>query len=457
MFGPSKHHVPAGSYHISNAEPLILQAFLGTCVGVTMYDAKNGVGGLMHLLLPEPIATEGSLFPDKYATTGLPRFIRALCEAGASKENLKACIAGGALVGPLDERDLALDIGGRSVDITQRLLSKENIQIEKSETGGFFACRLSLNMQTGENQIDPAGLDRFSEHETTSVSLPTQTQIHQAMDKLKPIPQVALKILRLVGEDTYDIQEIASEVRKDQVISAKTLQLCNSALFSFRQKIETLDHALLLIGQDQLIKMVISAAVKKLFEPGSQGYSLCKGGLYHHALGTALICEKLAQITGQMPPAVAYTAGLLHDIGKVVLDQYVSSAYPLFYRNIIEDHKNFIEAEKNILGLDHTEVGYDLAIKWDFPESLASTIKYHHNPQQDTENPEMTHTLFLADLLMSRFHAGLEIEQLDASQLSEKLKPMGLTIDRLPHIIDEIPKEIFSSSPDMFSEGCSLP
>ena len=453
MFGPHRHHVPSGSYHISSAEPLILQAFLGTCVGVAMYDAENKIGGLIHLLLPEPIATEGSLFPDKYASTGLPRFIRALCDAGALKENLRACVAGGALIGPLEERDLSLDIGGRSVEITQRLLNENGIPISKSETGGFFACRLSLNLQTGESRIDPAGQDLCSAPEPPPVSVPSQNQIQEAMDQLKPIPQVALKILRLVGEDTYDIQEIANEVRKDQVISAKTLQLCNSALFCFRQKIETLDHALLLIGQDQLIKMVISAAVKKLFEPSSQGYSLCKGGLYHHAIGTALVCEKLAQITGQMPPAVAYTAGLLHDIGKVVLDQYVSAAYPLFYRDIMEDHQNSIEAEKNILGLDHTEVGYDLAQKWNFPEPLSNAIKNHHNPQQDTVNPELTHTLFLADLLMSKFHADLELEQIDSAHLSEKLSPIGLTIDQLPNIIDKIPGEFFSSAPDLLSEG----
>lgn len=451
MFGPSRHHVPAGSFHIANQEPVVLQAFLGTCVGVSMYDAENKIGGLTHLLLPEPIATEGSLFPDKYASTGVPRFIRALCDAGASRENLKACVAGGALVGPIDERDLSLDIGGRSVEIVQRILSEEGIQIEKSETGGFFACCLSLNMKTGESDIEPAGQERFPVSDDAAISVPTVEQIEEAMHALKPIPQVALKILRLVGEDTYDIQEIANEVRKDQVISAKTLQLCNSALFSFRQKIETLDHALLLIGQDQLIKMVVSAAVKKIFDSESEGYSLCKGGLYHHALGTAMICEKLAQITNKLPPAVAYTTGLLHDIGKVVLDQYVSSAYPLFYRNIIEDHKNFIEAEKSILGLDHTEVGYNLAIKWDFPEGLAHAIKNHHDPMKETDYPEMTHTLFLADLLMSRFHADLELERLDTTQLSDKLKPIGLTTDQLPKIIDEIPKEIFSSTPDMIS------
>ena len=88
MKHPRKHHVTSGSYYVSRNMPLTLQAFLGTCVGVAIYDEEAGVGGLVHLLLPEPVS-EGSLFqPEKYASTGFPIFLRALYDEGASKEGL---------------------------------------------------------------------------------------------------------------------------------------------------------------------------------------------------------------------------------------------------------------------------------------------------------------------------------------------------------------------------------
>ena len=93
-------------------------------------------------------------------------------------------------------------------------------------------------------------------------------------------------------------------------------------------------------------------SVNQFFGHSGSGYSLCKGGLYHHAVGTALIAEKIADYTGSAEPGKAYTAGLLHDIGKVVLDQSIVSAYPLFYRRLFEEEHNFLEAEKEILGTD---------------------------------------------------------------------------------------------------------
>jgi putative nucleotidyltransferase with HDIG domain len=228
-------------------------------------------------------------------------------------------------------------------------------------------------------------------------------------------------------------------------------------MFSTRRKIETLDHALLLIGRDQLVKLVISASVRKLFEPNSQGYSLCKGGLYHHALGTAIVAEKIARITGGVLPGLAYTAGLLHDIGKIVLDQYVSSAFPLFYRTLSHEHRSFIAAEQKILGTDHTRVGYDLALKWDFPDSLIAAIRYHHSPEKETKHRKLSQILHISDLLMERFHAGLELEYSVGRNLPEKMAEIGFSIDRLPNLVDSLPKELFSTTPDKMLEEAGYP
>ena len=94
-----------------------------------------------------------------------------------------------------------------------------------------------------------------------------------------------------------------------------------------------------MLGQNLLAKLVMSVAVKSFIDQCSTGYSLCKGGLFHHAVGTAVVAEHLAHSTRKVKPFTAYTAGLLHDIGKVVMDQYVASAYPLFYRGVFEEKK----------------------------------------------------------------------------------------------------------------------
>jgi putative nucleotidyltransferase with HDIG domain len=426
---------------------MILEAYLGTCVGVALYDPVAGVGGLIHLLLPEPANTDDSFQPEKYASTGFPPFVQALYDQGATADNLKACIAGGALVGPVNDSDFAMDIGGRTTERVMQLIKAEHIQVDKLETGGFFTCRLEIDLDTGNFVIEPAGSDKLAEN--VDVTVPEPREIGRAIKDLQPIPQIALKILRIIHSEDYEIQNISEEIRKDQVISAKTLQLCNSAIFASSKKIESLEHALVMLGQHLLLKLVISTSLNNFFNQIDMGYSLCKGGIYHHALGTAVIADQLATLTGQADSSVAYTAGLLHDIGKVALDQFIHSGFPLFYRECQQGEKNFSDVEKQLLGTDHTEVGAELALNWSFPESLIETIRHHHQPENATRHDSLVHTVYLADLLMSRFHTGLEMERLDTERLASRLAVIGLSMADFPKLIDQIPIKVLESSPEL--------
>ena len=441
------YHVAAGSYYVDNAKSMILHAYLGTCVAVALYDAEAGIGGLIHLLLPEPISSAKTFQAGKYASIGFPIFLKTLYDAGASPKKLKACIAGGALVGPLKNYDLELDIGGRTVERAMQFLTDEKIQIEKSETGGFFTSRLSVNMQTWNCCIEPTGVDKLKTN--INLKIPSTEAISLAIRHLQPIPQIALKLLRMINEDLYTIDALAEEIRKDQVISARTLQLCNSAIFSNRKKIESVEHAMVMLGQHLLLKFVISASLNNFFSQCGMGYSLCKGGIYHHAIGTAIVAEKLANLTGKISPSLAYTAGLLHDIGKVVLDQYIFADFPLFYRQINEERRNFIEVEKNEFGIDHTEVGGDLAHSWSLPESLVETIRYHHNPENTLKNTELVHIVYLADLLMSRFNPCFELERLNTEPLVSRLETIGFSIKNFSEIVDFIPVKSFEASAEL--------
>ncbi len=441
-----QHHIAAGSYYIGNTQSLIVHAYLGTCVGVALYDPEVGIGGLIHMLLPEPISHGETSHPAKYASIGFPIFLKALYDAGASSGKLKACIAGGALVGPLSNYDFDLDIGGRTVERVMQFISDEKIQIEKSETGGFFTCRLSVNMQTWDCRIEPASVDKLKAR--INFKIPKAKDISQKISDLRPIPQVALKILRMLNEDFYEIGALTEEIRKDQVISARTLQLCNSAIFSNRNKIDSLDHAVVMLGQRLLLKFVISASLNNFFNQCGMGYSLCKGGIYHHAISTAIISEKLATLTGAISPSLAYTAGLLHDIGKVVLDQYIEADFPYFYRELA-DGKDLIDVEKNVLGIDHTEAGSNLAHSWSFPESLVETARYHHQPENTRHNTVLVHTVYLADLLMSRFHTSLELDRPNTEALASRLEAIGFSIDQFADIVDSIPVKSLELAPEM--------
>ena len=437
-----RSHVAPGSYNVSRRKREIIEALLLTCVGVTLCDRHAGVGGLIHLLLPEPPGTYKPWQSEKYATTGLPLFIQSLCDAGADKERLEAYVAGGALGGPLSRADLDLDIGGRTADIVERILKRERIPVIKAETGGLFTCRLTLDLLSWESHIEPLNIS-VTDSTRETFKRPTYKEIECTLGRVRPIPQIALKIIRMIGDPRNSLRDISKELRKDQILSAKVIRLCNSAFFGVRNKIDSIDRALVLLGDKRFLKLVASSSLEDFFPKTVQGYSLCKGGLYKHALGTALISEILAKFTGKVPFDIAYTAGLLHDIGKVVLDQYIAPAYPFFYRRTQVDGINLNVVEREKLGVDHTEVGGRLGELWSFPANLIDTIRHHHDPEEATVNPQLSHVVYLADLLMSQFLVGWELERLNTNELTSRLQKIGIKPEQFPGIIDRIPWELF--------------
>jgi putative nucleotidyltransferase with HDIG domain len=162
------------------------------------------------------------------------------------------------------------------------------------------------------------------------------------------------------------------------------------------------------LGEEGLLQTIVSAAMERMFPESRSGYSLCKGGLFYHALGTARLTHELALSTGKAPPAVAYTSGLLHDIGKTVLDQYVSALAPRFLR----PSGTLMEMEKSSFGVDHCEVGARLAVNWGLPNNLAEVIRLHHSPDEATTDADLVALVYLANFVMSQFRTGYDFELL---------------------------------------------
>lgn len=440
-------YVNPGSFQVDGKKNVLLKAILGTGVGIALHDARASIGGLLSVILPEPPDILSTSTPLHYAATGLPLLIAEMLERGASRERLEAGIAGGALICSEKGKERCSDIGERTAELVKVLLLREGISINSSETGGLFSSVLTLNLKTFTASLAP--ITTKPSFPETTLPMPGQGAIEEAIEHLKPIPQVALKVLRMLDEE-YDLTAISRELLQDQVMTAKILQLCNSAMYAGTViKLDSLDSALLRLGEELFIKTLISASLGSFYNQIDSSYSLCKGGLYQHAVGTALIAEKLASITGKASPAAAYTAGLLHDIGMVVLDQYMAPQCGLFYRELQQEKKNMLEMEETYLTYNHCEAGRELAGRWDLHPALASTIGCHHTPEKGEGNEILPFIVYLADLLMNRFNGGLTMERVDAEKLELRMGRLDLTVSQLPEIIDSIPIDAFGSTPEL--------
>ncbi len=440
-------HVTAGSFVIDCKQPLILEAFLSSCVGVALYDTEKDIGGLGHFLLPDPVTINSSTDLKKYASTGLPLLLEELKALGASPSKMKAAIAGGAFTGTISQQDFNLDIGGRTAGVVRDILAQNNVPLVNSETGGFFSSRMSFNMLTWDVGVTFFN-DRTDKCGLVEIDV-CQGDIKEILETIQPIPQVALKVLRMINDDSGSLEDLSREVKKEQVISAQVLQFCNSAVFAGRGRIDTIGDALLIIGQSNLFKLLTTIVVKQLFSASWNGYSQVQGELYHHSIGVALLAEKLAERTGKVHPFTAYTAGLMHDIGKVALDQFVASSLPLFYRESLSLRNiGTISIEQKYFKTDHTETGKQLAQLWELPETISSVIEFHHSPENCDQNSVLVNTIALANTLLHMFKAGPELARVDMSKFDFLMTGLEMTMAEFLEIIDLIPLDILTSNPE---------
>ncbi len=431
--------IPSGSFKVSKAGHESMIAHLGTCVGVAIVDRQAGIGGLYHILLPETMSGIGDSSDDTYARSGMPRFLEALNESGARPHQMEATLAGGALIGSISNLDLSLDIGGRSVTIVQQMLSDASIQVRKSECGGCYGRKLVLNCQTLNCRIEPSFPP--GQMKVEPISPPKSKELDKAISQIKPIPQVVLTIMRMIHSKDYNSKDIAKEMQKDQVISAKVINICNSTFVSPRQEIRSVNQALVMLGERFIAQIILSLYLSNFLNGYNQGYSMAMGGLYHHSISAAVIGERIARMTHKTDPDMAYLAGLTHDIGKVVLDQYVAPALPHFYRKIFEDGMDLLTAEKSILGITHTEVGGRLAELWSLPPYLLDTIAFHSRPEEARHDKTLTYTVNLANLLNVRFCVGSVLESIGIEDLGVCLSHLGMEPAHLNRLIAQFSGE----------------
>lgn len=426
-------HVPAGEYRVAGSGHGRLEACLGSCVGVAVVDRRARVGGLLHVLLPEPVSRDRRFSATFAARTAVPLFLDELRAAGCTREGMQATVAGGALFGRLSQVDFDLDLGGRAVDVVNELLRDAGVPVVASETGGLLATRLRLDLDTLTCVAEPVH-DYSCDPVRTPAPLTTE-DLDRSIGRLRPVPQAALKIVRMLHGDDYGLRDIALEVRRDQVLAARVIKTCNAAHIGAMEPIVDIDQALLVLGGRLVGALIVSTAMRSFFGGASRGYSTSRGGLYHHAVSTAIVAEQIAALTAASDRGVAYTAGLLHDIGKVVLDQYVAESRPFFYREVEAGGRDLVETEQAAFGISHEEAGARLARAWGFPEALREAIGHHTDPSGVTTDPPLAHLVHLAELLVTRFDAGHELERIGTNALDESLARLRVPRCDLPGMI----------------------
>ena len=232
-------------------------------------------------------------------------------------------------------------------------------------------------------------------------------KIIAGIDDIPPMPEVVFKAQELLSDPESSAQELAAILETDQAIATKVLKMANSVFYGMSGKVSSIKHASLVLGYRNLSEIISLAGVQKSLEKKLPGYGLESEDLWRHSLSVALGSKIIASRKNPELEMVAHTAGLVHDVGKIILDPFVLEAKESFDSVLLQEQQTYLNAEKEILGFDHAEIAAEVCQKWKIPEVISSAIRYHHSPSSSLE-VELAFILHMADYISLMSGEGYE-------------------------------------------------
>ena len=207
-------------------------------------------------------------------------------------------------------------------------------------------------------------------------------QITSHISKLPTLPTVATKLLHMIEDPNVSAREISELISVDQALTARLLKLVNSAYYGFPRKISTITHSVVILGFNTLRDLVLSSTLFDVFENRGDIMGFSREQFWKHTIATAVCAKMLAKDFHFRVAGEAFVAGLLHDIGKLIID---SSFHDMFIEIVNYKDMKMIsmnQAERLVLGVTHAEIGEWLADEWKLPKAVVESIGYHHNPEK---------------------------------------------------------------------------
>ena len=211
----------------------------------------------------------------------------------------------------------------------------------------------------------------------------TAQELVANVKNLPPVPHAALKLVSLLDQPGVSNSEVVQALRCDNVLTAKLLRACNSPYFGLAEPVSSVDQAVFVLGHQQILHIVLTLAFGSTMVVPLPGYAVEASELWRHSLINAIAGETIANdlVDLNVDPPVAFTVGLLHDIGKLVLGQALTPEVQAEIRARVEHgQQSRSEAEKAVLGTDHCEVGALLLQNWHLSDDVVEAVAHHHQP-----------------------------------------------------------------------------
>jgi putative nucleotidyltransferase with HDIG domain len=254
-------------------------------------------------------------------------------------------------------------------------------------------------------------------------------RILKSIITIPAFPATGNKVAQLLNQVDYSIVQVANIIKFDPSITANILKMANSAYFSPLHRISSINDAVIYLGQQNLLRAIQTAGISKYYKKGSLGYFDKTTDLWEHCVAVALMSQILSKkITGKEDTTL-YTAALLHDVGKIIMGEFVRDEMKKISMLVECQKMSFLEAEEEVLGINHADLGGKIAEYWNFPIEIREAIRYHHRPDLlEKEEKIMPWIVYMADQACLMMGIGGGVEGLAQRAVSQLLKKFNLRI-----------------------------
>jgi HD-like signal output (HDOD) protein len=314
----------------------------------------------------------------------------------------------------------------------ERLPEEKTFSFPCPECKGMITVNL-----TDEDEGKKANVMKKTPQKDLPVGDALKKQILRKVTELPAMPQTVLKARSIMSREGSSFNELAEVLKTDQAIASKLLKLSNSAYYGMRGKISSLQHASVVLGLNTLKEIIVMAGSSSMLAAELPGYGLDSGDLWQHSLGAAFGAKIIAERKAPDLAEDAFVAGLIHDCGKLVLDEHILERRDVFTSVMKAGDQSFLNAEKNILGFDHSEMAYALCKQWNVPESINNAIRYHHKPALSRDD-KMTCIVHIADALAMMSGLGTGVDGLAYEMDDKAMAVLNFQADDIPEVMEQM-------------------
>jgi len=231
------------------------------------------------------------------------------------------------------------------------------------------------------------------------------SRIMRQVKSFPGMPTTAAKLLPLLREPDSSVARIEDLIKYDPGLTANLLKLTNSAYFGLPSRVSSVRQAILLLGRKRLLQLVTTMCMSGLMKKSVPGYDLPQGGLWRHSVAVAVAADRLVQSLKITQADEVFTAALLHDIGKMVLGDYVQGDLKNI-KEMVAKGISFEVAEFVVLGTNHADIGARILKSWSMPEELVHAVSWHHDPDQCHENCRLSDLVHVANIAVRGIDCG---------------------------------------------------